>query len=188
MIARTECRSFPRSFERWQRPPDACDKTHIPGARRILLREIAVTRDGIPNEMPPDAELQRVFARAGVGNGSRVVLYGERFNLLAARAYFTLDYLGVAGNAALLDGGLEKWKAEGRPLTAEAPRARPPALAISPRPETLVDTARVKALAAQPHGAVLIDAVSFQEPWSAGAPACVQRLMESLCPLWCRFL
>ena len=144
--------------------PEFYDKSHIPGARRILLSEITVTRDGIPNEMPPDAELQRVVARAGIGNGSRVVLYGERFNLLAARAYFTLDYLGIAGNAALLDGGLEKWRAEGRPLTAEAARAKPAAaLAISPRPEILVDTTRMKALAAQPREAVLIDARPVKE-------------------------
>jgi thiosulfate/3-mercaptopyruvate sulfurtransferase len=138
--------------------PEFYDKSHIPGARRILLSEIAVTRDGIPNEMPPDAELQRVFARAGVGNRSRVVLYGERFNLLAARAYFTLDYMGVAEHAALLDGGLEKWRTEGRPLTAEAAPMKPAALAIAPRPEILVDATRMKTLGAQPRGVTLIDA------------------------------
>src|ERR1051325_7412045 len=100
--------------------PEFYSKGHIPNARQILLSEIAVTRDGIPNELPADAVLEKVFAAAGVGNGSRIVLYGERSNLLAARAYFTLDYLGLAQKAALLDGGVEKWRAEQRPLSTEA--------------------------------------------------------------------
>ena len=90
--------------------PEFYSKGHIPGARQIKLGDIAVTRDGIPNELPPVEDLRKVFAAAGVGNSSRVVLYGERSNLFAARAYFTLDYLGVAGRAALLDGGLEAEK------------------------------------------------------------------------------
>ena len=99
--------------------PEFYSRGHIPGARQIKLGDIAVTRDGIPNELPPVEDLRKVFAAAGVGNSSRVVLYGERSNLFAARAYFTLDYLGVAGRAALLDGGLEKWTAEHRPLSTE---------------------------------------------------------------------
>jgi thiosulfate/3-mercaptopyruvate sulfurtransferase len=133
------------------------EKGHIPGARQITLAAIAITRDGIPNELPAVEKLQQLFAAAGVSNRSRVVLYGERFNLLAARAYFTLDYLGIAGRAALLDGGLEKWRAEGRPLSTERPAVRPVELTVNPRPEILVSTDRMKALAAQ-RDVVLIDA------------------------------
>src|SRR5438309_7385278 len=93
---------------------DFYSKGHIPGARQIKLEDIAVTRDGIPNELPPVEALKHIFEAAGVSNSSRVVLYGERFNLLAARAYFTLDYLGVAGRVALFDVGMEKWTAEHR--------------------------------------------------------------------------
>src|SRR5438270_12067058 len=143
--------------------PEFFRKGHIPGSRQIKQEDIAVTRDGIPNELPPVEALKHVFEAAGIGNSSRVVLYGERFNLLAARAYFTLDYLGVAGSSALLDGGLERWRTEGRPLTAEAAPMKPGALAISPRPEILVDTARMKALAAQPRGITLIDARPVKE-------------------------
>src|SRR5215467_3964232 len=105
--------------------PEFYSRGHIPGARQILLSEIAVTRDGIPNELPPEMELLRVFANAGVGNASRIVLYGERSNLLAARAYFTLDYLGLVEHAALLDGGIEKWTAESRPLSREETQIKP---------------------------------------------------------------
>ncbi|HLK53429.1 MAG TPA: hypothetical protein VKU42_08225, partial [Candidatus Angelobacter sp.] len=62
--------------------PEFC-KEHIPSARPIRLDEIAVTSNGIPNELPPVEKLQRVFSTAGMSNSSRVVLYGERFNLMA---------------------------------------------------------------------------------------------------------
>ena|ERR1051326_8212486 len=137
--------------------PEFYSQGHIPGARQILLGEIAVTRDGIPNELPPDAVLKKVFAAAGVGNNSHIIVYGDRLNLLAARAYFTLDYLGMAEHAALLDGGIEKWRAEKRPLSMETPSVRPTALTIAPRREILVDTPRMRELA-QNKSVTLIDA------------------------------
>ena len=139
--------------------PEFYSKGHIPGARQILLSEIAVTRDGIPNELPRESALQRVFSAAGVGNDSRIVLYGERLNLLAARAYFTLDYLGLAEHAALLDGGIEKWQAEHRTLSTETLSVKPVSLTIAPQPKILVDTAAMRGLAQKKAGTVtLIDA------------------------------
>ena len=143
--------------------PEFYDKGHIPGARQILLSEIAVTRNGIPNELPEEAALGEVFAKAGVSNGSHIVLYGERFNLLAARAYFTLDYLGIADHAALLDGGLEKWRAEKRPLSTETPKPNNAVgLGVHPRHEILIDTAAMRELA-QRKSAALIDARPTKE-------------------------
>jgi thiosulfate/3-mercaptopyruvate sulfurtransferase len=141
--------------------PEFYSQGHIPGARQILLSEIAVTRDGIPNELPPVERLQTIFAAAGVSNHSRVVLYGERANLMAARAYFTLDYLGVAEHAALLDGGVDKWRAEQRPLSHEAVEAKGATLKIAPRPAILVDTAAMRKLAEQK--VALIDARPAKE-------------------------
>jgi thiosulfate/3-mercaptopyruvate sulfurtransferase len=144
--------------------PDFYAKGHIPGARQIKLGDIAITRDGIPNELPLVEVLQRVFAAAGVSNSSRVVLYGERYNLLAARAYFTLDYLGVAARVALLDGGIEKWTAERRLLSTEIPQAKTATLAVSPRPEILVDTKTMRDLSQKKPGSVtLVDARPTKE-------------------------
>ena len=143
--------------------PEFYSRGHIPGARQIKLADIAVTRDGIPNELPPVEDLRKVFAAAGVGNKSRVVLYGERSNLFAARAYFTLDYLGVAGRAALLDGGIDKWTAEHRPLSTETPQVKPAALTISLHPGILVDTASLRDLAKKPEALALVDARPTKE-------------------------
>ncbi len=88
------------------------DAAHIPGARFLALSDVVTVVNGKPNEIPPVEKLQSVFAKLGVNNDSRIVLYGENFNLFAARVYFTLDYLGFGDQTALLDGGLEKWKLE----------------------------------------------------------------------------
>lgn len=144
--------------------PEFYSKGHVPGARQIKLEEIAVTRDGIPNELASVETLQHVFQAAGVSNSSRVVLYGERLNLLAARAYFTLDYLGVAARVALLDGGLEKWTAERRPLSTEIPQSKTTTLVVSPRPEILVDTKAMRELSQKKPGSVtLVDARPTKE-------------------------
>jgi thiosulfate/3-mercaptopyruvate sulfurtransferase len=144
--------------------PEFYAKGHIPGARQIKLSDIAVTREGIPNELPSVEALQKVFTAAGVSNSSRVVLYGERFNLFAARAYFTLDYLGVAARVALLDGGIDKWTAERRPLSTEIPQVKAGTLTVSPRPEILIDTKTMRDLSQKKPGSVaLVDARPTKE-------------------------
>lgn len=97
------------------------DAGHIPGARFLSISDIAVKRNGMLNELAPVPALRKAFERVGAGDNSRIILYGEMQGLLAARAYFTLDYLGHGNRAALLDGGLEKWRLEERPVTSDAP-------------------------------------------------------------------
>src|SRR5579872_5088239 len=116
----------------------AFDEGHIPGARFVALSDIAITRDGILNELPPAATLKSVFERAGVSDDSRVILYGDTSVLPATRAYFTLDYLGH-GATALLDGGLPKWTKESLPLAKDNPEVKQGSLTLRPRPEVVVD-------------------------------------------------
>jgi thiosulfate/3-mercaptopyruvate sulfurtransferase len=123
------------------------DAGHIPGACFVPWGELVVTREGIANELPPVADLQRLFARCGVSDDSRIVLYGDRLVLSATRAWFTLDYLGLGGKAALLDGGLEKWRAEQRPVSKEEPAARTGHFTPHIRPDALVMIEQMRDLA-----------------------------------------
>lgn len=107
------------------------DKAHVPGARFVAWGEITATRDGVPNELVPVADLQKLFERLGVGDDARIVLYGDNSGLSAARAYFTLDYLGHGDRAALLDGGLEKWQIERRVVSTKVPGVK--AASFTPR-------------------------------------------------------
>jgi thiosulfate/3-mercaptopyruvate sulfurtransferase len=123
------------------------DAGHIPGACFVLWNELAVTREGIANELPPVADLQRLFERCGVSDDSRIVLYGDRLVLSATRAWFTLDYLGLGGKAALLDGGLEKWRVEQRPVSTEEAVARQGRFTPHIRPDALVGIEQMRDLA-----------------------------------------
>src|SRR5690606_7280163 len=135
---------------------------HIPGARFLPLGAIVVERDGVPNELPEPATLDSVFESLGVTDDSRVVLYGEP--LMAARAWFTLDYLGQGDRAAVLDGGLPAWRAAGQPVAKDAPAAAMPAGRFTPRvrPELVVDAAWVAARLEAP-GVVILDARPAEE-------------------------
>jgi thiosulfate/3-mercaptopyruvate sulfurtransferase len=129
---------------------------HIPGARWVPLSSIIVEREGIPNELPETEALLEVFARAGISDHTQVVVYGDLGGLSAARAFFTLDYLGHE-HVSLLDGGLETWKAEGRALATETLAVQPAAFTPRPRPERVVDAHWVFARLGNPNYA-LIDA------------------------------
>ena len=56
---------------------NAYDAGHIPGARFVALSELAVTRDGIPNELPAVADLKKLLETAGVSDDSRVIVYSD---------------------------------------------------------------------------------------------------------------
>jgi thiosulfate/3-mercaptopyruvate sulfurtransferase len=100
------------------------DEGHIPGARFLLYTELVTARGGVVNELPGVEKLQQLFAQLGVSNDSQIVLYCDVQGLLSARTYFTLDYLGMGNNAALLDGGLEKWKTEKREVVTAMPEVK----------------------------------------------------------------
>ena len=103
---------------------------HIPGARFVATAAIAPTIDGVPFELPALSVLEAAFEAAGVSDDSHVVLYADAGVVFAARAFFTLDYLGHS-RVSLLDGGLDRWKAEARPLSTDA--VSPARGAFSPR-------------------------------------------------------
>jgi thiosulfate/3-mercaptopyruvate sulfurtransferase len=92
------------------------------------------------------SDLQTTFESLGVGDESRVVLVGDTAGVLAARAYFTLDYLGHGDHAALLDGGLETWIAESRRTSKE--EATPVHTHFTPHvnPDILVTMAQMREL------------------------------------------
>lgn len=96
------------------------DEHHIPGARYLDFADFMVSRDGLKAELPTVEKLQDTFQKLGVGDNSHVVLYTLDWYPLAARGYYTLDYLGHGGKTSLLDGGLQQWTADKRPLSTEA--------------------------------------------------------------------
>lgn len=92
---------------------------HIPGARLLDLDTLVDADDPLPSMLPPRDLFEARMAAFGITAESRVVLYDNSPHHTSCRAWWVLGRFGVA--AALLDGGIAKWKAEGRPLAQDAP-------------------------------------------------------------------
>jgi thiosulfate/3-mercaptopyruvate sulfurtransferase len=121
------------------------DAGHIPGARFIAQSEMVADCDGLPNEIPSEAMLVDAFTRAGVTDWKRMVIV-SRDPLVAARTWFTLDYLGHGYRASLLDGGMPRWTAEKRAMTTDSPYVAPVPFTVATRPYSVLAGAEVKRL------------------------------------------
>jgi thiosulfate/3-mercaptopyruvate sulfurtransferase len=101
---------------------------HIPGADFLDLQgEFSDQDTALRFTMPGVAQLEAAFGRHGVGDGSRVVLYSIGSAMWATRFWWMLKSLGFDG-ASVLDGGLDKWKAEGRAIETGPAQGYPPAM------------------------------------------------------------
>ncbi|MBK5264033.1 MAG: 3-mercaptopyruvate sulfurtransferase [Alphaproteobacteria bacterium] len=89
---------------------------HIPGAVFMDMANLVDSNSPIDNTLPPPEKFASRMQSLGLGDGSRIVLYDDSPIRSAARAWFMLTMFG-AYDVAILDGGLAKWKASGRPLT-----------------------------------------------------------------------
>ena len=98
---------------------------HIPGAVFLDLAEIADTASGLPMMLPGPEKFASRMGRLGLGDGTRIVLYDQSPHHTAARGWAMLRSFGIT-DVAILDGGLDAWRAAGGTLTSgeEAPRPR----------------------------------------------------------------
>lgn len=104
---------------------------HIPGAGFIdNQQDLSITPHKYRFMLLPPDDYARNVGRLGIGAGTRVVLYSSGHMMWATRAWATLFAYGF--EAMVLDGGLARWQAEGRPLSTD-PVAFPPAT-FTPRP------------------------------------------------------
>jgi thiosulfate/3-mercaptopyruvate sulfurtransferase len=87
---------------------------------------------------PSEEQVSRVMSAAGIGPGVRVVAYDDQAGAIAARLWYLLRAHGH-DEAAVLDGGIVKWIAEGRALTTATPPPRPARFEARLRPGSVVD-------------------------------------------------
>lgn len=129
------------------------DAGHVPAARLVTLAGLSETGPGgLRLQLPPPEKLKEALEALGVSQDSKVVIYsGTEAIQQATRVWFTFDYLGLAAQASLLDGGLAAWRAAGRPISTEAAAA--PArgrLDIAPQPAKVVSSEWIQARLADP--------------------------------------
>jgi len=86
---------------------------HIPGARFLPLSAVATTVGNLTTEFPPPETMAARFSSLVIRENDRIVLLGDDAGTMAARAWVALDLMGHGDRAALLDGGLAAWRAQG---------------------------------------------------------------------------
>jgi thiosulfate/3-mercaptopyruvate sulfurtransferase len=98
-------------------------EAHIPGARFLDINQVADRSNPAPHMLPSEADFGRAMMELGVGRDERIVVYDNSPLRTAARGWFMLRHFG-AEQVAILDGGFQKWSAEGRPVESgdAAPR------------------------------------------------------------------
>jgi thiosulfate/3-mercaptopyruvate sulfurtransferase len=137
------------------------EQAHIPGADFLDLQgEFSDATTRLRFMVPPITQLEAAFARHGLARGTRAVLYSIGTMMWATRFWWMLKALGF-DDAAVLNGGFDKWKAEGRP-TESGPANGYPAgdFKAAPRPGFFVDKRAV--LAAAGTDAVIVNALGPQ--------------------------
>lgn len=113
----------------WYLPATARDaraeflERHIPGAVFFDIDEISDTNSTLPHMLPEPAKFASRVRRLGLGDGNRIIVYDGAGLFSAARVWWMFRAMGHR-DVAVLDGGLPKWIAEGKPLDDMPPVAR----------------------------------------------------------------
>ncbi|HEX2803069.1 MAG TPA: sulfurtransferase [Sphingomicrobium sp.] len=98
-------------------------RAHIPGARFLDIDEVSDQSNPAPHMLPDAQEFGEAMEAIGIGRDDRIVVYDNSPTRNAARGWFMLRHFG-ARNVAILDGGFQKWLAEGRETEAGEPSQR----------------------------------------------------------------
>jgi thiosulfate/3-mercaptopyruvate sulfurtransferase len=96
---------------------------HIPGAQFFDIDDLSDTASALPHMLPSPEKFSSRMRKMGIGDGKRVIAYDAAGLFSAARAWWMFKVFGH-NDVAVLDGGLPKWKAEGRPLE-DGPALKP---------------------------------------------------------------
>ena len=96
----------------------AYDQGHAPGA--VGWNWKSQLQESVVRDVVEKGEFEKLLGGSGIGNDTRVILYGDNNNWFAAWAYWQLKYYGHE-NVQLMNGGRAKWLAENRPTTTDGP-------------------------------------------------------------------
>jgi len=112
-------------------------QAHIPGARFLDIDEVSDRANPAPHMLPTAEQFAASMETLGVGSGDRIVVYDNSPTRTAARGWFMLRHFG-ARDVAVLDGGFQKWTAEGRPTESGEPPPRTARFAAKPNDSEIV--------------------------------------------------
>jgi thiosulfate/3-mercaptopyruvate sulfurtransferase len=110
-------------------------EAHIPGAVHFDIDEIADTASPLPHMLPSPEKFSARVRKLGLGDGVRVVVYDGMGMFSAPRVWWMFRVFGHE-DVAVLDGGMRKWQAEGRPV--ESDDSQPPERHFTARMNSLL--------------------------------------------------
>jgi thiosulfate/3-mercaptopyruvate sulfurtransferase len=126
------------------------EAAHLAGALFFDIDEVSEKSIPLPHMLPAASQFAEQVGRMGIGNDTHVVVYDSEGLYSAGRVWWMFRTMGHE-KVSVLNGGLKKWKAEGRALTDQPSPARPAKAFKAVRNEARVrDAAAVKALIADP--------------------------------------
>ncbi|MGE0159750.1 MAG: sulfurtransferase [Gemmatimonadales bacterium] len=108
------------------RDADVYESGHIPGAVRLDLADLGTSMGGLDNVLLSPEAFANLMASSGISSGDAVVVYDDQWGLAAARLVWGLHRHGHTA-VAVLDGGWDRWSAEGRPVGEGPETEAPPA-------------------------------------------------------------
>lgn len=140
--------------------PDAYLRAHIPGAVNMGENHYVKDLDNSVYVMPPDKTAE-FMGKLGIGDDTLVVAYEGHSSPWAARLWWVLNYYGHT-NVKVLNGGVRKWMAEGRPVTAVVPSVEPRIFTPKVNPSLMITGERLKSAIGR-EGTVIWDVRSLEE-------------------------
>ena len=112
-------------------------QAHVPGARFLDIDALSDRSSAAPHMLPSAEQFAAAMEALGVGREDRIVVYDNSPLRTAARGWFMLRHFG-AQRVAILDGGFQKWTAEGRPTESGEPAQRQARFDAEPRRDEIV--------------------------------------------------
>jgi thiosulfate/3-mercaptopyruvate sulfurtransferase len=133
---------------------------HIPGA--VNIDEIAlVLREPNTEDYIPVAKIEQILGEAGIDPTREIVLYGAKAHTSPYFGYVTVRHLG-GGSARVYHGGIDDWKAAGKPVSTDTVKLPPVGFRAQVNPEVIVSTREVVARLGAP-GVQIVDARTEKE-------------------------
>lgn len=132
------------------------EAAHIPGARFFDIDDVSDHRSDLPHMAPPIEKFMSRMRRIGVGDGHQIVVYDGAGMFSAARVWWLFRLMGHE-DIAVLDGGLPKWRAEGRAVEDMEPIIRDRHMTVRRQAHLVRDVTQVSA-ASKLRDAEIVDA------------------------------
>lgn len=137
-------------------------KEHIPGAAYLhMVDDLSDPAGPVPFTIAPQEQVERVLSAIGITADDTVVLYGAGTPVAVTRAWWVLDVSGLR-DVRIMDGGWQRWVAEGRPVASGEETFQPSVFRGRRRQAEIADRAMVQAALDDP-GTVLVNALAPEQ-------------------------